>query len=332
MPLHFEDFAVGEIAAYGDYAVTAEAIIAFANLYDPQPFHTSAAAAEKLMLGGLAASGWHSAAMLMRINCDGFVNASASWGGASIEEMRWLLPVRPGDRLSARRLTKSARLSQSRPEIGVVDFHFDLVNQRGEIVMTQDNAMMIGRRGMARQERPAKPAAPDAAAGRPPVGMPPQPVWFEDLEPGMRMDLGAHTFSRDDIIAFAAAYDPQPFHLSDEGAAASYFGRLAASGWQTAGVWMRLLIDTRASQQAEAVALGAVLPQPGPSPGFRDMRWLRPVYAGDSLSFDTTIIDKRVSASRPGWGLVFSRNTGVSAHSGRVFEFIGSVFWQMRPA
>ena len=330
MTLHYEDFGVGEVTEYGAYAVTAEEIIAFAKLYDPQPFHTSEAAAAREMLGGLAASGWHTAAMLMRINCDGFLNASASWGGASIDEVRWLQPVRPGDVLRARRTTKAARASMSRPEIGIIDFHFDVLNQRNETVMTQDNAMMIGRRGMQRQARLAKPAAPlPPRPAAPP--MPPQPVWFEDAAPGLRIETGAHLFTRDEIIAFAAAYDPQPFHLSDAGAAASYFGKLAASGWQTAGLWMRHMIAARARQQADSIKSGAKLPKPGVSPGFKNMRWLKPVYAGDTIHFDSTIVEKRPTASRPGWGLVFSHNTGGNQNGARVFEFTSGVFWQMRP-
>ena len=306
MTLHFEDFAVGEIAEYGAYSVTAREIMDFAALYDPQPFHLDAAAAAQLMLGGLSASGWHTASMLMRMNCDGFVNASASWGGASIEAVRWLQPVRPGDVLRTRRQTKALRISVTRPEIGIVDFRFEVLNQRGQTVMTQENAMMIGRRGMERVDRPRKLAAPPPPPSG--VSMPPEPVWFEDIVPGMRVDIGAHTFGREEIIAFATLYDPQPFHLSDAGAAASHFGRLAASGWQTAGIWMRHMVRARALVRAGLQRQ----PQLGPSPGFVNMRWLRPVFAGDTVQFDSTIFEKRATATRPGWGLVTSHNTGIN--------------------
>ena len=331
MTLHYEDFTVGDVSEYGAYAVTTREIMAFAALYDPQPFHTSEAAAAKLMLGGLSASGWHTAAMLMRVNCDGFVNASASWGGASVEEVRWLRPVRPGDTLRARRTTKAMRVSSSRPEIGIIDFRFEALNQNSEMVMTQENAMMIGRRGMVRQARAAKPAPAAPPAAAPDAAMPPQPVWYDDLAPGMRTDIGAHSFTREEIIEFGAAYDPQPFHLSDAGAAASHFGRLAASGWQTAGIWMRLMVGARQREQADAASRGIRLPEPGASPGFRDMRWARPVFAGDTISFDTCVMDKRATASRPGWGLVTSLNSGANQHGERVFEFTSSLFWQMRP-
>lgn len=326
MTLHFEDFAVGDVAHYGAYAVTAGEIMEFAALYDPQPFHLDASAAAKLMLGGLSASGWHSAAMLMRMNCDAFLNASASWGGASIEAVRWLQPVRPGDVLSVRRVTRAARASASRPEIGIVDFAFAVLNQHGQTVMTQDNAMMIGRAGMARVDRPLKAAPPPPLPS--PLPMPGEPVWFEDILPGMRMDIGAHQFGQGEIITFATAYDPQPFHLSEAGAAASHFGRLAASGWQTAGLWMRHMVQAR--QQTRANLQAVRLPQPGPSPGFVNMRWLRPVFAGDTLRFDSTVVEKRATASRPGWGLVTSHNTGVNQHGTRVFEFTSSLFWEMQ--
>ncbi|MGD0562057.1 MAG: MaoC family dehydratase [Roseiarcus sp.] len=144
--LYFEDFAPGEIVEYGDTPVTAEAIVEFAREFDPQPFHLDAEAARESVVGGLIASGWHTAAMLMRMNCDGFLNRSASQGGPGVEELVWLKPVRPGDRLRARRTTLSARASRSRPNVGLVEFLFEVLNQNAEIVMTQKNVAFILRR------------------------------------------------------------------------------------------------------------------------------------------------------------------------------------------
>ncbi len=144
--LYFEDFAPGEIVEYGDTPVTAEAIVEFARQFDPQPFHLDAEAARESVAGGLIASGWHTAAMLMRMSCDGFLNRSASQGGPGVEELNWLKPVRPGDRLHVRRTTLSARPSRSRPTVGLVEFLFEVLNQNGEPVMTQKNAAFILRR------------------------------------------------------------------------------------------------------------------------------------------------------------------------------------------
>lgn len=151
--LYFEDFPPGEIVEYGDLEVSAVRIKAFAEQFDPQVFHLDENAARDTAAGGLIASGWHTAAMLMRLNCDYFANRSAAQGGPGIEEVNWLKPVRPGDRLHVRRTTKSARPSASRPELGLVDFIFEVVNQKGEVAMTQRNVVLFKRR----------PAAPGAA-------------------------------------------------------------------------------------------------------------------------------------------------------------------------
>lgn len=140
----FEDFVPGEIATYGDHLVAAEDIIAFASEFDPQPFHLDDEAARSTLLGGLAASGWHSCAILMRLNCDGFLTRSTSMGAPGIDEVRWLKPVRPGMRLSVRRTVVDVRASRSRPEMGLVKFLFELIGD-GETVMTQEGSIMFGR-------------------------------------------------------------------------------------------------------------------------------------------------------------------------------------------
>ncbi len=142
----FEDFVPGEITTYGRYPVTKEEVIEYAAEFDPQPFHLDEAAGKASMLGGLAASGWHSCAIMMRINCDGFMNGSTSMGSSGIEEVKWLKPVFPGDVLSVRREILEARPSASRPQMGIVRFRFELVNQAGEVVMVQVNPIFFGRR------------------------------------------------------------------------------------------------------------------------------------------------------------------------------------------
>jgi acyl dehydratase len=147
--LYFEDFPVGEILEYGDRLVTAEEIVEFARQFDPQPFHLDDAAARGTQAGGLIASGWQTASLLMRMNCNAFVLRMASQGAPGLEELNWVKPVRPGDRLRARRTTLSARVSRSRPEIGLVGFQFAVINQDGETMLTQKNVMMISRRATA---------------------------------------------------------------------------------------------------------------------------------------------------------------------------------------
>ncbi|MCP8937014.1 MaoC family dehydratase [Alsobacter sp. SYSU M60028] len=156
--------------------------------------------------------------------------------------------------------------------------------------------------------------------------------FYEELEIGDTAELGAHLFTADEIKAFAASYDPQAFHLDEEAGRRSHFGALCASGWHTAAVWMSKMVEHRKRIEAEREAAGLPPVRLGPSPGFRDLRWLRPVRAGDTVTFRSTVTAKRPVASRPGWGLVSHHNTGVNQVGERVFEFNGSVFWPMKPA
>lgn len=118
-------------------------------------------------------------------------------------------------------------------------------------------------------------------------------IAFEDLVPGRVFDLGSTVVDRDEMVAFARRFDPQPFHLDETAAATSLFGGLAASGWFTAGLWMRLYVDGLLSR---ATSLG--------SPGGEDLAWPAPVFAGDELHATMEVLDARRSASRPGLGLV----------------------------
>ena len=144
--LHFEDFTPGRVDEYGPRLVTREEIVAFAAEFDPQPMHLDEAAARGTMLGGLGASGWHSCCLMMRMMADGFVLNSSSMGGPGVDEVRWLHPVRPGDRLTLRVRVMDARPSNSRPEMGLVKFHFELLNAMQTCVMTLGTTLMFGRR------------------------------------------------------------------------------------------------------------------------------------------------------------------------------------------
>jgi acyl dehydratase len=155
--------------------------------------------------------------------------------------------------------------------------------------------------------------------------------YLEDIVIGERIELGSHTFLADEIKRFAQRYDPQPFHIDEEAAARSFFGKLIASGWHTAAVCMRLLVESKQRLTAERQARGEPIAVWGPSPGFRELKWVKPVYAGDTITYASEAVETRVSHSKPGWGLVFSRNTGTNQHGELVYSFIGSVFVQRRP-
>jgi acyl dehydratase len=142
----FEDVVAGSVTEMGPRLITAEEIVAFAAEFDPQPMHLGDEGGRAAGLGGLIASGWHTCAILMRMIVDGFLRDAASMGSPGVEEVRWLKPVRPGDRLTARRSVVETRVSKSRPEMGFVKFRFEVLNQSGDVVMELTSPLMIGRR------------------------------------------------------------------------------------------------------------------------------------------------------------------------------------------
>lgn len=154
--------------------------------------------------------------------------------------------------------------------------------------------------------------------------------FFEDLRVGDRFELGCHTFTAEDIKSFAQRFDPQPFHMDEDAAKRSHFGALCASGWHTASVWMRLMIDYHQREDADRAARGEPSAIFGPSPGFRDLKWIKPVYAGDTISFATEILDLRPSKSRPGWGLMTIHNSGANQRGEPVLSFVSLSFVQRR--
>ena len=154
--------------------------------------------------------------------------------------------------------------------------------------------------------------------------------WYDDLVIGRSVDIGTHGFEREEILRFASAYDPQSFHLDEEAARNGPFGALAASGWHTAAVCMGRIVRARAGYIAEGARRGLPASPKGPSPGFRDLRWLRPVLVGDTLRYIMTTTDKRAT-SRAGWGLAFNRCEAWNQHGEKVYDYMGSSFWPLKP-
>lgn len=152
------------------------------------------------------------------------------------------------------------------------------------------------------------------------------PQYWEDVEIGTRRELGSYLFTEQEIIAFGRKYDPQIFHIDPEGAKGSIFGGLIASGWHTAAIWMKLAIADRKRAPQDSPLMRA-----GVSPGYEDMRWLRPVRPGMRLTYSSQVVGKRELASRPHLGLVLTRNEARDETGALVFCFIGKGFVERRP-
>ena len=128
--------------------------------------------------------------------------------------------------------------------------------------------------------------------------------YFDDIDVGDRIALGTHTFTAENIKAFAAQYDPQEFHMDEAAAAQSHFGALCASGWHTVAAWMNLRVQYGRREDAERAARGEVIAKLGPSPGFRELKWLKPIRPGDSLTVRGSVTGVRTSQSKPDRGFV----------------------------
>lgn len=152
--------------------------------------------------------------------------------------------------------------------------------------------------------------------------------YFEDVLLGETIALGSIHYTPEVILGFARRYDPQPFHLSEEAGKKSLFGGLAASGWQTAANWMKLWVAYVQRQIAEGAPADAL----GPSPGFQDLKWLKPVLANDLISYTARFSEKRPLASRPEWGFVSGSGEGFNQRGEIVFSYQFHVFARRRPS
>lgn len=147
-------------------------------------------------------------------------------------------------------------------------------------------------------------------------------IYFEDLQIGVERDFGSYDVTREEVLEFAHKYDPQPFHISDEEAAKTHFGRLAASGWHTAAMTMAVI--ARRVVNDEQATLG--------SPGIDELRWLKPVYPGDTLHVSGKILEKRESRSKPDMGSFRTQTTVTNQGGQPVMTFISIVLIRRRPA
>ena len=145
-------------------------------------------------------------------------------------------------------------------------------------------------------------------------------IHYEDLVVGETEEFGAYEVTREEVIEFASKYDPQPFHVDDEAAAETYFGRLSASGWHTAAMTMRMMVDN--FSQKQRASLG--------SPGIDELRWLKPVYPGDTLSVTSELIEKRRSKSRPEMGIMRAESTTWNQHGEAVMTLVSNGLIKVR--
>ncbi|MNT33976.1 Bifunctional protein PaaZ [compost metagenome] len=146
-------------------------------------------------------------------------------------------------------------------------------------------------------------------------------LYFEDFEVGSRRELGSYVVTEEELLAFARQYDPQPFHIDKEAAARSIYGGLISSGWMTCSIMMRLLV---LSSTGKSASMG--------SPGVDEIRWLKPVYAGDTLTVVLNVLDTRPSQSKPDRGVVHTQWEATNQRGELVCTVKGMGMYGRRPA
>lgn len=144
--------------------------------------------------------------------------------------------------------------------------------------------------------------------------------YFEDIEVGRTASFGHYDVTREEVLDFASKYDPQPFHLDDAAAAATHFGRLSASGWHTCAMTMSMLVENLKSNRQAGLG----------SPGIDHLRWTKPVFPGDTLRCESTVVEKRRSKSRPEMGIFKSKLTVFNQDDEPVMSMISNGLIQVR--
>jgi acyl dehydratase len=143
---YFEDFEPGQMTEVKGPTLSREEIVEFASRFDPQPFHVDEEKAKQSIYHGVIASGWHTASLCMRMICDAYLLDAASMGSSGVDEMRWLIPVRPGDTISMRMTVLETKTSRTRPDMGIVRHRWDVFNQNQELVMEMTGVGLYRRR------------------------------------------------------------------------------------------------------------------------------------------------------------------------------------------
>jgi len=289
----YEDFPVGKTFDFYNFPVTRDLIEDYAAEFDPL-----FGGPERDRSGGRYASPFQLNGLLMRLCYDGWVVDTAARGAPGVDEARWFRPVAAGETLTARYTVRAARVSRSKPQLGFVQFFYELF-ANDERAMTQLNWVMIERRNK-------EAVFEDADSARLTSDTPATNVLASSIP------LAERDFHPNEIIKFARIYDPQPFHVDVEAANKGPFGALAASGWHTTAQW--------ASAYAEAYNAGRQgLARPQALLWMRPLIWKKPVYAGERIALDFAPLSTERDPN--GNTVVTARNRGIDSKGDVVIDF-----------
>jgi len=298
-----EDFVPGEVFPLGTLALSREAILAFAAAYDPQPFHLDEAIANASLLRGLAASGWQGNVIMYRLLAEAVLGQAVAGRITRCPLVRWHSPVRPDQPLAIRADVKAIEPPASAGAPGTVVFAIVADDEGGKPAITMElQAPVASSAASATAADPAPTAETQAPEGERSADPDGAIGWYEDLTVGRIVDHGAVTVSDEEAAAFAALYDP--LVLADR----RPDGRVPVSPWQIGCIWMRKWVEFTYGQSALAADPRLHAGVTGPAPGMDDLAWPAEAMSGTPIAFETKLIDKRVSTSKPEWGLAIRQS------------------------
>lgn len=313
-PLAWEDLEVGRTFPLQDMTLSRRETIAFATSYDPQPFHIDEEAARATLLGGLAASGWHSCAVLWRRVQHDFLVRCLHRGRPVVSDVRWLAPVRPDGKLRLRAVITDRRPCARSDRIGMTSIRYDALSDTDGLVMNLKAQHLFQRRdeGVAAHVAQTR----EECARRSFAGMRRRVDgirYFEDVEPGDEIDLGVYAFTPQNIREFAI--------LTGSGAAETARHSAMVSAWHLTAAWMQRIVAYYTVQSARLKLAGNPVPLLGPASGIKHLRWHRPVRAGEVVRFLSWAERKIDLPSRMGWGLLVCGAEGFDRQGRRILSF-----------
>lgn len=293
--------------------ITREAIVRFGRRYDPQPFHVDERAARASVLKGLSASGWHTCTVFTSALHEGFLDRCRDARMFAIDEIKWLFPVRPDDRIKGSVRARAIDAAGPWPGSGQIEIECVATTEKGRRVMTWKGRVAIEGYDGNQVYGGASDDASAALERRAGVL-----AHFDDISVGDEVSLGGYRISADAIRDFVVDYG---LSNGDPGANA----RAEADGWHIAAIFMSQLVRYYLREAAALRRKQVPVPGLGPSPGIRRLRWWAPVRAGDELTFRACALRKAEIAPRSNWGMLTGACAAVNQFGQKVLTFEGQL-------
>lgn len=300
--------------------VTREAIVRFARSFDPQPFHLDERAARSTLLKGLSASGWHTCSLFMGSLQEGFLSQCQGPRLLAIDEIKWLFPVRPGDSIGGTIRARAIEMAAPWPGYGQVEFECSAETGKGRRVMIWKGRLALPGYDGPSESRPHDEAAPRISGSR--QG---SLAHFEDLTVGDGVELGTTQTTAAAIRSFI-----DEFKLASTIDDRSDRGDCEASGWHVAAIFMGRLVRFYLREAASLRSRHLPVPELGPSPGIRRLRWHAPVFADDTLTFRAWAERKSTFGAGSNWGLLVGGCAGLNQLGDPVISFEAQLLIERR--